>query len=363
VGQAREAERYESIRKSSKPQCFNFSQTSMIPTTPPQAKKREPPVFVSPEAMSLKQAMLQAGGLDTDINHLKPSMFEIMLWFRETSDTLVVFNTITKHVTVWGIQKWSLEEILMNKISFQMSNEDPRRVHATMELRLQAQGINYGAQKRCIPGRLTDFSIDLPTILWWLQSGGKSKNVAIKQFLLYHEGYGPDTHPKRDIRAFQLSPVQECKAIEMEATLLLWADSLLGLSEGFVKKVVKEKGPPPFDLPLVRFVEGAVAMTRFERATTSTSKDRMNCYLVEEALDGDYWVKYISNNQAVPLVPESHAEYEMAEYLCFHQHVQYMKTKKLMYFSDLQGELAPMSHRIHVTDLYLYTRRCGRRIE
>src|ERR1700761_7102437 len=65
--------------------------------------------------------------------------------------------------------------------------------------------------------------------------------------------------------------------------------------------------------------------------------------LVEELIDGhrDNFRKFIANRSAKPLASVL-AEAELvhvAEFLSFTQHVQYWKTKGMVYLSDLQGVL------------------------
>ncbi|KAI6146731.1 hypothetical protein BKA82DRAFT_3980550 [Pisolithus tinctorius] len=61
-------------------------------------------------------------------------------------------------------------------------------------------------------------------------------------------------------------------------------------------------------------------------------------YLLEEKIecDGDF-TKFIHNCDCVPLLNPDEEGYDIAEFLCFTQHVQYIKTKGLVYIANYQG--------------------------
>ena len=64
-------------------------------------------------------------------------------------------------------------------------------------------------------------------------------------------------------------------------------------------------------------------------------------YLVEELIPlstGEAFIKYIHNGDATPRVFRDAAVDEIAEFLAFTQHVQYITSEKLTYISDYQGE-------------------------
>ncbi|KAJ7810164.1 hypothetical protein B0H14DRAFT_2379304, partial [Mycena olivaceomarginata] len=63
-------------------------------------------------------------------------------------------------------------------------------------------------------------------------------------------------------------------------------------------------------------------------------------YLIEEFIDEekDGFHKFINNVSAVPVPLAEKSFSNLAEFLSLTQHVQYHKTKGVVYLSDLQGE-------------------------
>ncbi|KXN82716.1 hypothetical protein AN958_02229 [Leucoagaricus sp. SymC.cos] len=119
--------------------------------------------------------------------------------------------------------------------------------------------------------------------------------------------------PKRD----------ELMRICAEATTLGWATSLVLMAYDFIENVIKQKGvQPPWPIPQLWMVKGYVC-----------------AYLLEEFIQGDelLFLKYILNSQAVLLLPPTHKQYKIAEFLCFMQHVQWVKTNGIAFMSDFQG--------------------------
>ncbi|KAI6115137.1 hypothetical protein EDD16DRAFT_1551096 [Pisolithus croceorrhizus] len=61
-------------------------------------------------------------------------------------------------------------------------------------------------------------------------------------------------------------------------------------------------------------------------------------YLLEEKIICDgVFTKFIHNVDCSPLLNPDEDGYDTAEFLCFTQHVQYVKTKGLAYIADYQG--------------------------
>lgn len=64
-------------------------------------------------------------------------------------------------------------------------------------------------------------------------------------------------------------------------------------------------------------------------------------YLLEEQIPRELgeFTKYIHNSQAVPALPSfAGRDYDVAVFLCFIQHIQYKKSKHLVFLSDFQGK-------------------------
>ncbi|KAJ7589820.1 hypothetical protein C8J56DRAFT_859393 [Mycena floridula] len=88
---------------------------------------------------------------------------------------------------------------------------------------------------------------------------------------------------------------------------------------------------PPFSVAKLRprFVECGVALA-MQSGTLGGS------FLVEEEIQGKF-MKYVLNSHAVPIMRPRDQGYDIATFLCFCQHVQYLKTGGLAYISDYQG--------------------------
>jgi hypothetical protein len=63
-------------------------------------------------------------------------------------------------------------------------------------------------------------------------------------------------------------------------------------------------------------------------------------YLLEERIlfnDKEEFTKFIHNMDCVPSLDEDEYGYDLAVFLAFTQHLQYVQTKGLMFISDYQG--------------------------
>ncbi|KAJ7592345.1 hypothetical protein C8J56DRAFT_781229, partial [Mycena floridula] len=87
---------------------------------------------------------------------------------------------------------------------------------------------------------------------------------------------------------------------------------------------------PPFSVAKLRprFVECGIALA-MQSGTLGGS-------LIEEEIQGEF-MKYVLNSRAVPIMCPRDQGYDIAAFLCFCQHVQYLKTGGLAYISDYQG--------------------------
>jgi hypothetical protein len=122
---------------------------------------------------------------------------------------------------------------------------------------------------------------------------------------------------------------RQAKELANEVNCLVWAQALLDLVYAFVEQQQSGAcGKPDFNIPQMRFVEGALAIAP------------QDVFLVEEAIveetEGRFR-KYINNNAARPIQGLAPEDNYRAEFLSFTQHVQYWKTKKLAFVTDYQG--------------------------
>ena len=98
----------------------------------------------------------------------------------------------------------------------------------------------------------------------------------------------------------------------------------------FVDSELCIRGPPPFELPRMRFVNAALAVAQNEQR---------DVYMLEEEIsdvDGSF-EKYLTNNSAIPLPTMDPKRRSRAEFLAFAQHVQYQQTKQMVFVLDFQG--------------------------
>ncbi|KAJ7846500.1 hypothetical protein B0H14DRAFT_3454395 [Mycena olivaceomarginata] len=132
---------------------------------------------------------------------------------------------------------------------------------------------------------------------------------------MYRSPKNTGTSSNRAVVRF--APADEYARTVQEANLLYWAASLTEFTYSFIHRFLsKSSADPPFEIH--------------------------NCastYLVEEFINesSEGFVKFVHNGDANPLLDLDDPLYEIAEFLCFTQHVQYFKTDGTVFLSDLQG--------------------------
>ena len=202
---------------------------------------------------------------------------------------------------------WSSEAL--NRVDFLALPSIPCHLDVNLEITPALKG----AFKTAHSGSITPTSNDvLPSPF--------SGNVCVKQ--VYFSGVGGVV--KRH------HPADEQTYITSEACCLDWARILLNLTYQFMETYEGDNGDFSGTIPNLRFVEAAIAKT-----------DLGKLFLVEEWINTSEvpFVKYINNGRAVSCIPQ-HAPEEMqniANFLCFAQHVQYQVTKGTLFASDYQG--------------------------
>ena len=159
----------------------------------------------------------------------------------------------------------------------------------------------------------------------------------------------------------------ERRKVEAEANLLYWADSLMLLAYSWIEAQIAQRtnngDPCPLTIPQLPFVHGGVASVQgglgFNTPEFTGRKlfyQPNATYLIEELIPsalGDF-VKYVHNVDPTPQLPSfAGPAYEIAEFLCFVQHVQYWKTDAMVYISDFQGTqhilLSGLAWRLNTT--------------
>ena len=145
-------------------------------------------------------------------------------------------------------------------------------------------------------------------------------------------------HPYQQKSTGAIARYRESEEYEMvvkELVCLDWATILLDLTYGFIAEAVLEHGDPPREVPKLRFVRAMLT-------EAPTLKNSTKHFLVEEWVGSTKaFTKYINNGRPVSCVrPDAPKEdHQIAEFLCFAQHVQYNQTGGLAFTSDYQGLL------------------------
>ena len=145
----------------------------------------------------------------------------------------------------------------------------------------------------------------------------------------------------------------------------IWADSLMSLANSWIKTQIAQRtnegDPCPLTIPQLRFVRGGVALVQDACHTREPGKlyyQPKATYLIKEVIPSELgeFTKYVHNVDATPQLPSfGGPAYDIAEFLCFVQHLQYWKTDAMVYISDFQGMWSG-----HVSNLLLaqHVSRC-----
>lgn len=170
---------------------------------------------------------------------------------------------------------------------------------------------------------------------------GNSTAICIKQ-LFYNKAVDFPSTPSgssavQEVRRVIHDPVTQARDLVVDLLCIVWAHGLLKLVYEFIDHQVGSRlfnTTLPFVIPQMRFVQAALAVDQAADAEQQT-------YLLEEVVDPTVegrFRKYINNNSAGPLSFASSEDTNRADFLAFSQHVQYWKTKKLVFVSDYQGK-------------------------
>ncbi|KAH9023136.1 hypothetical protein EDB84DRAFT_1271750 [Lactarius hengduanensis] len=167
-------------------------------------------------------------------------------------------------------------------------------------------------------------------------SGRCTTSVALKQPYLSNHSSSSDLSSSV-IPTLSLSPEGQVKELSADALSIQWASSLLQDVYDFIALYLKSHAVScPASIPVFRFVTCGLAMTNVPGATPRQKE----VYLVEELIQPDHdgpWRKYINNNSSRPCYFKDTENYRRSEFLAFCQHVQYWRTRCLVFTSDFQG--------------------------
>ncbi|KZT47795.1 kinase-like protein [Calocera cornea HHB12733] len=134
---------------------------------------------------------------------------------------------------------------------------------------------------------------------------------------------------------------EEEEKLAGEITCLVWATALMALVYSCIREAKKLAQPDDIVnttvFPQVRFVQSGLFRVKLPNPPKDKTRSTRHLlvYLVEERITGQF-VKYIHNGSAVPRVQVGN-EGDIASFLSFCQHLQYVKTSKQVYISDFQG--------------------------
>ncbi|KAJ7741176.1 hypothetical protein DFH07DRAFT_751224 [Mycena maculata] len=136
------------------------------------------------------------------------------------------------------------------------------------------------------------------------------------------------------------SPADEYAYTLQEANLLYWGSSLLGFTYSFIHHFISQASEKsPFVIPKLRFVDAGVAVSHDQasRNNVANTSSLRRTYLVEELIntDSEDFVKFVHNGNAVPLLAPEDPLYDIAQFLCFTQCIQYFKTDGAVFLLDL----------------------------
>ncbi|KAF7345624.1 Alpha-type protein kinase domain-containing protein [Mycena venus] len=217
----------------------------------------------------------------------------------------------------------------------------------------EAQGAQFST---CDPGHASQGSILVEF----------SQNIGVGTFKTAHTGHLTSTHlaqsglgmtpnelvaVKRMYRrrtaaegsaVLRFPPADEYAKTVQEANLLYWASSLMEFTYSAIRHRVSQTGQEtlPVTIPYLRFVHAGVAVSHDQVMGTniSNASSIRRTYLVEEFIEeaSDGFVKFVHNGDANPLLDHDDPLYDIAEFLCFTQHLQYFKTDGSVFVSDLQ---------------------------
>ncbi|KAJ6537556.1 hypothetical protein DFH09DRAFT_1369095 [Mycena vulgaris] len=125
------------------------------------------------------------------------------------------------------------------------------------------------------------------------------------------------------------APMQ-AKLLEMEMCLLSFGSGVLSGCHAWMTNFIKIHGKPDFEIPLMRFVQGGLAI----------SEDGSKIFLIEEAIrviEHGPFHKFMHNRNVKPIPLKDADDATRGRFLAFTQHLQYWMTLKLFFLSNYQG--------------------------
>jgi hypothetical protein len=250
-----------------------------------------------------------------------------------------------KHVDYYDIEPKPLD-VLMEGCNRRFSIENKNALRGSLAINSQ-QWLGQGAAKTTHSAILSIFNAPSESSS---RLGRKPNEPVVAKRFYIASGSVPKIWTgvvSKEAKITRYSFEDERRKVEAEANLLYWADSLMSLANGWIQTQIAQRNrdgdPCPFTIPQLRFVRGGVAS--FQGAYNTHEPGKLfyqpnATYLIEEVIPsalGDF-TKYVHNVDPTPQLPSfGGPAYEIAEFLCFVQHLQYWKTEAMVYISDFQG--------------------------
>lgn len=260
----------------------------------------------------------------------------------ELHNNLTVFDRHHEDIEYYPIPTRSLTEILKTPQyrTFELDISDSHIGQLTIDIPLHSM-IGIGAFKTAHPGWLTLSPIVSSGL------GSRSQHGVVVKRPFYR--VPPTSQAATSLKIVRYSSVDELKHVLKESIVMYWAKSLLNYTYDYIDHHISTSPtPPPFEIPRVRFVDAGVALGYGQRSASSKPGDKSNTkagtvsavYLLEERIvfdDNQEFTKFIHNMDYVPSLDEDQYGYDLAVFLAFTQHIQYVQTEGLAFVSDYQG--------------------------
>jgi len=252
---------------------------------------------------------------------------------------IIVFQQKIQQVDFYPIPTCNLDELIGTKAAFDIRTAELFSGNIRLDLSTNAI-IGVGAFKTAQLAQLTLSPLRCSGI-----GSSANHNIVLKR------PYVDDNYVKPSQPPFTRYVLKdESNLLYREANVLYWAKALLKMTYEFIDCAVEDAdAPPPFEVPRLRFVDAGLMLAYSvvtvvdadgtgQPAKPSGTVSMM--YLAEEFIpisSGEDFVKYIHNGDAIPCDLFDPKADEIAEFLAFTQHVQYIKTSGQVYISDYQG--------------------------
>ena len=251
-----------------------------------------------------------------------------------------VFRQKIMQVDCYPIPVCNLDDLILNKMAFNIKTAELFSGNIRLDRSTDAI-LRVGAFKTAQAAQLTLSPLTRSGI-------GSIPNyeIVLKRPYISDSSF-PDEPAGPPFTRFALK--DESNILYREANVLYWAKALLKMTYEFIDHAIDAaKEPPPFDVPRLRFVDAGLLLAYSNAPAEECTLPSVNTaaavsmmFLGEELIptpsNGDDFVKYIHNGDAAPCVFLDPETENIADFLAFTQHIQYVKTGGQVYISDYQG--------------------------